>query len=65
MPARAIRCVGHRSIAALAKRILRNGRLKPSTLRSVVVLPAPFAPSRATTLPAAMSVTSNSACVSP
>jgi hypothetical protein len=43
-----------------------RGGVNPSTARSVVVLPAPFAPSNATTSPAATSSdTPNSTCVSP
>ena len=54
MPIRTMRDGGSRSIRSPAKTIdpLR-GRVRPEMVRSVVLLPAPFAPSSATTSPGA------------
>ena len=54
MPRRAISCVGARVMSARRSGSLpRRAGVSPSTERSVVVLPAPFGPSSATTSPAA------------
>ncbi len=67
MPERAIACVGSARIERPWKRISpRRARVRPRIERSTVVLPAPLAPSSASTSPARTdSDTPNSACVSP
>ncbi len=52
MPRRAMRWVGTRSMRWPPKlTVPRSGRTVPSTVRSVVVLPAPFDPIRVTISP--------------
>jgi hypothetical protein len=54
MPARTIRSTGARSIGVPFQRIApARGRRRPEMVLSVVVLPAPFEPTRATISPSA------------